>query len=74
MEYVGKQSLHSYLKSKPNRSLEEDEAKHIFQQILEALAYLHEKHIIHRDLKLENILLDENFNVKIIDYGFSIIT
>ena len=36
-----------------------------------ALSYLHGKGFTHRDLKLENILLEENFDVKIIDFGFS---
>ncbi len=39
----------------------------------EGISYLHEKNIVHRDMKLENILLDTNNNVKIIDFGFSII-
>jgi serine/threonine protein kinase len=71
MEYVGGGSLHSYLREKPNRRLEEDDAKRIFKQIMTALHYCHRKSIAHRDIKLENILLDENNNVKLIDFGFS---
>lgn len=71
MEYVGGGSLHSYLKEKPHRRLEEEDAKFIFKQILTALHYCHRKSIAHRDIKLENILLDENKQVKLIDFGFS---
>ncbi|VDM64138.1 unnamed protein product [Angiostrongylus costaricensis] len=49
----------------------EDEARRWFGQISSAVAYLHHKGIVHRDLKAENILLDKNNNVKIIDFGFS---
>ena len=38
------------------------------------IKYGHDKSISHRDIKLENILLDDRLNVKIIDYGFSIVT
>ncbi len=72
MEYVGKNSLHSFLKSKTNRQLSEQEARSIFTQICSGVSYCHAKHIVHRDLKLENILLDDFNNVKIIDFGFSI--
>jgi len=71
MEYVSGLSLHGYLKLHRNRRLPEDEARRIFKQIMLGLKYCHKKCITHRDIKLENILLDENRNVKIIDFGFS---
>jgi len=72
MEFTGIQSLHAYLKTKPNRKLPEADAKKIFKQMIEGLSYLHQKNIVHRDVKLENILLDSKLNLKIIDFGFSI--
>lgn len=72
MEYIGHTSLHAYLKGKPGRKLEEKEAKKIFLQIVQAISYCHSKNVVHRDIKLENILLDERLTIKIIDFGFSI--
>ena len=40
-------------------------------QMANALQYLHEKGIAHRDVKLENMLVDENFNIKVCDLGFA---
>lgn len=73
MEYVGNSSLHSYLKQHHGRKLTEGDAKRIFKQLMMGIDYLHSKNIVHRDIKLENILLDKSNNVKIIDFGFSII-
>lgn len=74
MELGGYSSLHSYLKTKIGRRLEEEEARTLFRQIVEAIDYLHKKNIAHRDIKLENILLDESHKIKIIDFGFSVVT
>jgi|688.fasta_scaffold777219_1 5'-AMP-activated protein kinase catalytic alpha subunit len=49
----------------------EKEAAKIFNQILSALLYLKESGLSHRDIKPENVLFDENWNVKLIDFGFS---
>ena len=43
----------------------------IFRQILEALDYIHEAGVVHRDIKPENILIDQNMNIKLIDFGFA---
>lgn len=53
------------------RRLKEDVAKCIFKQIVEGLAYCHSKSILHRDIKLDNILLDSEGEVKICDFGVS---
>ena len=53
------------------RRLKEDVAKCIFKQIIEGLSYCHSKSILHRDIKLDNILLDSEGEVKICDFGVS---
>lgn len=48
-----------------------DKTKRIFTQLVGAVAYVHSKSCVHRDLKLENILLDKHENVKLCDFGFT---
>ena len=53
------------------QKLEEKIARSIFKQILDGLSFMHATGIAHRDMKPENILLDDEFNVKIADFGFA---
>ncbi len=53
------------------RKLNEKYAKFVFKQIMEGLAYLHQNGVVHRDIKLDNILLDGHGNIKIADFGVS---
>ncbi len=68
-EYASNGELYDYIIHK--KRLSEREAKHIFKQIAVALNYCHENHIVHRDVKVENLLLDSHWQVKLADFGFS---
>ncbi|KAM5302031.1 serine/threonine-protein kinase MARK2-like [Glossophaga mutica] len=69
MENVsGGHLLHYLLKNYP---MTEEDARAKFRQMASAVQYCHHKEIAHRDLKLENILLDRENNVKVADFGFS---
>ena len=64
------------LLSKVKKPLKEKEIAKIFKQIMSAIAYCHEKGIVHRDMKLENILFateSEDSPIKIIDFGLSVL-
>ncbi|ORX75631.1 Pkinase-domain-containing protein [Anaeromyces robustus] len=46
-------------------------AKKLFRQLVEAVSYCHQNNFVHRDLKLENVLLSSDFNIKLSDFGFT---
>ena len=67
MEYINGGNLFSFLKK--HRKVSEKTAKLLYRQIILGIKYMHEQGIVHRDIKLENILIDLNNNIKICDFG-----
>jgi 5'-AMP-activated protein kinase catalytic alpha subunit len=69
MEHAPSGSLLDYVRSK--KRLPEADAVPILQQIVAALAHCHHREVVHRDIKLENILMDASNTMKLIDFGLS---
>ncbi|XP_023681627.1 NUAK family SNF1-like kinase 1 isoform X1 [Paramormyrops kingsleyae] len=69
MEFARGGELYDYVNTRNH--LPETEARKIFRQVASAVHYCHNNGVVHRDLKLENILLDQDFNVKLADFGLS---
>jgi serine/threonine protein kinase len=65
-------SLTQYMRTNNLKKFSEPILRQIMNQVFGAFDYLHKKNICHRDVKMENILIDEKLNVKIIDFGFSV--
>ena len=66
--YVAGGEFYKYIQKR--RRLREPEACRIFAQLISGVGYMHGKGLVHRDLKLENLLLDNNLNLVITDFGF----
>ena len=69
LEYCPGDELYNYLLK--NGRMEVGKVQKIFTQLVGAVSYVHAKGCVHRDLKLENILLDKHENVKLVDFGFT---
>ncbi|XP_074032661.1 MAP/microtubule affinity-regulating kinase 3-like [Leptinotarsa decemlineata] len=69
MEYASGGDMCDYLAR--NGSMKEDEARGKFRQLVSAVQYCHQKGIVHRDLKTNNVLLDRKMNIKLADFGLS---
>jgi serine/threonine protein kinase len=65
---IGDELYNHLLKTGP---MEEKKVQKIFTQLVGSVSYVHQKQCVHRDLKLENILLDKHENVKLVDFGFT---
>ncbi|XP_064337910.1 mitogen-activated protein kinase kinase kinase kinase 4 isoform X50 [Camelus dromedarius] len=71
MEFCGAGSITDLVKNTKGNALKEDWIAYISREILRGLAHLHIHHVIHRDIKGQNVLLTENAEVKLVDFGVS---
>ncbi|XP_019089245.1 PREDICTED: SNF1-related protein kinase catalytic subunit alpha KIN11-like [Camelina sativa] len=69
MEYVKSGELFDFIAE--NGRLPEDQARHLFQQIISGVEHCHHNGVVNRDLKPENVLMDTDCNIKIVDFGLS---
>jgi len=71
MEYCGSGSITDLVKATRQRCIKEDWIAYICREILKGLDYLHQNKIIHRDIKGQNVLLTDEANIKLVDFGVS---
>uniref|UniRef100_A0A672RZQ2 non-specific serine/threonine protein kinase n=1 Tax=Sinocyclocheilus grahami TaxID=75366 RepID=A0A672RZQ2_SINGR len=71
MEFCGAGSVTDLIKNTKGNSLREDWTAYISREILRGLTHLHHHKVIHRDIKGQNVLLTENAEVKLVDFGVS---
>ena len=71
MPFCSGGELKKVLANSPNKKFTERQIKFYMIQLISGLKYLHDSSIMHRDLKLENLLLDEYGYLKIVDFGVS---
>jgi serine/threonine protein kinase len=72
LEYCGSTNISHYVKKK--HPLPEEDIRSVLLQTLNAMEYLHSRNIVHRDLKGHNLLINRHKRVKLIDFGFAILT
>lgn len=72
MELINGTSLFKYIQRKPEKRLKESECAMIFSKLISAIKYCHKNRIIHRDIKMENIMITDSLDIKLIDFGFSV--
>ncbi|KAH7641515.1 hypothetical protein HUG17_4559 [Dermatophagoides farinae] len=73
MQFADKSDLWNLVRKKLETGMKEKQARKMFKQITSAIEYLHRRNIAHRDIKLENILLDKKYNCLVTDFGLSIV-
>lgn len=71
MQLCGSLTLNHFCREFTGKRLNEEQSYAVFTQIVKGVKYMHENNVAHRDLKLTNILIDEHYIVKIIDFGFA---
>eukprot|EP00927_Polykrikos_kofoidii_P024209 TRINITY_DN22068_c1_g1_i2.p1 TRINITY_DN22068_c1_g1~~TRINITY_DN22068_c1_g1_i2.p1 ORF type:complete len:886 (-),score=123.32 TRINITY_DN22068_c1_g1_i2:96-2753(-) len=71
-ELIDGESLRAYAQRHPGQRLQEEDARRYYRQVVDGVCFCHDRLVVHRDLKLENLLLDKSHeHVKIIDFGFA---
>ena len=73
MEYFEGEDLFDFVHavSTGGEGLGEEAGRFILGQILSALQYIHRRGIVHQDIKMENIMIDKELNIKLFDFGFA---
>ncbi|PPQ67279.1 hypothetical protein CVT25_005863 [Psilocybe cyanescens] len=64
--------LFECIEQSEHKKLNESQARFVFSQVIDAVQYLHDHDIVHRDIKDENLVIDKNLKVKLIDFGSAI--
>lgn len=71
MQLCGTLTLNHFCRQFSGKRLNEEQSFAVFSQIVKGVKHMHDHNVAHRDLKLTNILIDEEYTVKIIDFGFA---